>query len=391
MKRKLLLYSYDWAPSVGGVQTVTMDLARGICEWSKAHSEEAWEVTLVTQTPADGMDDSALPFRVVRGRSTRQLVRLIRSADLLHFAGPALLPMAFSFALGRPFVVEHHGYHSICPNGLLLFGPNHELCPGHFMAGRYSLCVQCNSGRVGLMKSAAELLTNFPRRWLCRHARANIAVTDHVSRRIDLPRTKTILHGIPVTEGVTTKPAAPREKLEIAYLGRFVAEKGVSTLIESASELKKMGVAFHLTLIGDGPERQKLDGQVRACGLMDSVSFPGYLTGAALQEKIRSVAAVVIPSRCEETAGLSAMEQMMRGGVVVAANIGGLAEIVGNGGILFKPMDSHELAVILSRMAGDPNSRSEIAARARARALEAFRLECMVEEHLNLYRNVLNC
>jgi hypothetical protein len=53
---KILLYSHDWAPSIGGVQTVTMSLARGLAEWHE--DEAAPQVTVVTATPAAGMDDS---------------------------------------------------------------------------------------------------------------------------------------------------------------------------------------------------------------------------------------------------------------------------------------------------------------------------------------------
>src|ERR1700735_2782274 len=63
---KLLIYARDWAPSVGGVQTIVKTLADGLADWSGENSEEAIEVTLLTQTPAGGMNASELPYRVVR-------------------------------------------------------------------------------------------------------------------------------------------------------------------------------------------------------------------------------------------------------------------------------------------------------------------------------------
>jgi glycogen synthase len=390
MTRKLLLYSYDWAPLVGGIQTVTMDLARGICEWSKAQPQNAWEVTLVTQTPADGMDDAVLPFLVVRKPSSLELMQIMRSSDIVHLSGPALRPLIMGWMLRKRIVIAHHGYQSICPNGLLLFGAEHNLCPGHFMAGRYDKCVQCNAPSRGWWRSFIDTALMFPRRLLCKHVAANVAVTNHVASRIALPQTSTILHGVQRRNESAQNGCDANNKFQIAYLGRFVPEKGVPILIEGARELRDMGVAFHLTLIGDGAQREELEQQVQSVGLADCVTFAGYLTGAALEDRIRSVQAVVIPSQCEETAGLSAIEHMMRGGVVVAADIGGLSEVVGDGGFLFRPSDPQDLAQALHRIATDPTCRTRIATKARARALKLFLVEKMVSEHLALYRAVLN-
>ena len=96
MKINLLLYSHDWLPLVGGVQTVTLSLATGLAEWGKTHPGDSIEVVFVTQTPANGMDDFKFPFRVLRHPGQRELIRHIRSADVLHLAGPALLPPLFA-------------------------------------------------------------------------------------------------------------------------------------------------------------------------------------------------------------------------------------------------------------------------------------------------------
>ena len=66
MTLNVLLYSYDWLPLVGGIQSVTADLAEGLCEWSSVHKDDVVSVTLVTETPGRGMDDSKLPFPVIR-------------------------------------------------------------------------------------------------------------------------------------------------------------------------------------------------------------------------------------------------------------------------------------------------------------------------------------
>ena len=134
---KLLIYARDWAPSVGGVQTIVKTLADGLASCSKEDYEETIEVTLLTQTPAGNMNDSQLPYRVIRNPGFVDFIREIRMADVIHLAGPTLLPLVVGYLLRKPTIVEHHGYQANCPNGLLLFEPDRTVCPGHFMAGRY--------------------------------------------------------------------------------------------------------------------------------------------------------------------------------------------------------------------------------------------------------------
>ena len=239
LKIKLLLYSHDWFPLVGGVQTVTLSLATGLADWGRTHPGESIEVVFVTQTPAAGMDDLQFPFRVLRRPSRRELIRCIRSADILHLAGPTLLPLLFARLCGTPAVIEHHGYQSVCPNGLLLYAPDHTVCPGHFMAGRYRKCLQCNAKDLGWIGSLRNLVFTFPRRWLCARAAGNIAVSRHVAMRIALPRTRTIYHGILDAAASCRPDPSPGNgnPLRIGYVGRLVQEKGLSVLLDAAKQL----------------------------------------------------------------------------------------------------------------------------------------------------------
>src|SRR5258705_7379673 len=107
---KLLLYSHFFAPNVGGVETSILSLARGLCNLRADHGAPEFEVTLLTQTAAQFFDDSALPFAVVRKPTLLRLWRLMRNADVVHVAGPALLPLLLARAAHKPVVIEHHGY-----------------------------------------------------------------------------------------------------------------------------------------------------------------------------------------------------------------------------------------------------------------------------------------
>jgi glycosyltransferase involved in cell wall biosynthesis len=123
-------------------------------------------------------------------------------------------------------------------------------------------------------------------------------------------------------------------------------------------------------------------------GLSDCVTFTGDLRGADLEKTVGKIAVVVMPSVWEETAGLSAIEQMMRGRVVIAADIGGLGEVVDGGGLKFAPGDWRALAACMQKVAADPELAKSLGSAARSRAMRMFRQDSMIQAHLSLYREV---
>ena len=86
-----------------------------------------------------------------------------------------------------------------------------------------------------------------------------------------------------------------------------------------------------------------------------------------------------MPSQWEETAGLAAIEQMMRAGVVVAADIGGLSEIVGDAGLTFRAKDAAALAARLHQIYDNPSLLTSLGSAARARATQLFNLDSMIQ------------
>ena len=386
---KLLIYAHDWAPSVGGVQTAAMVLARGLGKWGATHVGEQISVTLVTQTPANGMDDSALPYRVVRRPGFRQLIRLIREADVVHTAGPCLLPAAMAWLMRKPAVIEHHAYQAICPNGLLFKLPSQTLCPGHFAERQYGECLRCCSSTLGRVGSLRALLLTFPRRWLSGKLAANIMISNHVGARLKLSRSSTVYYGIQDAPPVSIEDTrSTSNAFEIAYVGRLVAEKGLPLLLEAAKFLREQGLAFKLSFIGGGSEQGRLERMVQRLGLSDLVVFTGDLRGADLENMVGRIAVVVMPSVWEETAGLSAIEQMMRGRVVIAADIAGLSEVVGDAGLKFPLGNWRALASCVQKVADDPDLARSLGLAARSRAMRMFRQDSMIQAHLSLYRKV---
>jgi glycogen(starch) synthase len=395
---KLLIYSHYFAPSVGGVETIVTLLARKLSDArNAAASTEKFEVTVATQTPAAALDDRTFPFRVVRTPSFFDLWRLIRSADVVHVAGPSLAPMFLAKIARKPYVVEHHGYQAICPNGVLIHQPDREICPGHFQAGHYGVCVRCQQREMSPPRAVAKLLQMFPRHALSSAANSNIFITHHSLERHRLPRAQVIYYGIePVQDDSvqdktisSTSRGANSEPVRFAYVGRLVAEKGLDILLRAAKLLKTDSLSFHLLLIGDGPERASLEAQIATENLHDIVRITGFLRGPDLSAQMSQIDAVVMPSIWEETAGLAAIEQMMRGKLVIASDIGGLGEIVADAGLKFPAGDAASLAAQMKKVIQDEREVAALSKLAQDRAQSLFRADRMAAEHIAAYRQVV--
>lgn len=382
---RILIYTHPFAPIVGGAETYAMLLARGLSIFA---GTGAIEVIVATPTPAGDFDDSALPFRVVRRPTLLTLSRLIRKADVLQLVGPCFLPLVISWLLRKPVVVEHHGYPPACPNGLLFHEPTKTVCPGYFLSRRYKECLRCNSGTEGWLRSLQMLLLTFPRRWLCQHVAVNAPISEHVRKRLELPRSEVIYYGIPIapsdeeTRFVIPSNGSP---LCFAYVGRLVSLKGLPLILEAAKTLQLAGYNFRLRFIGDGPEQAELMRLTKSLDLENYVEFTGFITGPAFQTAMKDVAAVLMPSVWEETAGLAAIEQMMRGRLVIASDIGGLGEVVDDCGLRFPAGSTRALADCMRSVLDHPETIVRKGDDARRRALDLFSEPRMLREHFDLY------
>jgi glycogen synthase len=388
---KILIYSHFFAPSVGGVETIVLSLARGLADLRRPNGTPEFDVTAVTQTPAESFDDSALLFRVVRRPGLTELWRLVRGSHLLHIAGPALAPLILGFLAHKPTVVEHHGYQAICPNGILIYKPDGTICPGHFQARRYGNCLRCQNCELPPHRSVLSLLLTLVRSWLVRGVASNLAITRHVLDRHNLPHAQVLYYGIPdpAVEGSLGTAKNLAGTISFAFVGRFVPEKGIPVLLQAVRLLNAEGERFQVQLIGDGPERTKLEGIINHDQLQDHVHITGYLAGAALVHALRNVQVVVMPSVWEETAGLAAIEQMMRGRLVIASDVGGLGEVLGDTGLRFAPGNAVALAACMRRALQEPAMVETMGRAARLRALSLFARPRMIDEHERVYEEAL--
>ena len=389
---KLLFYTHYFPPSVGGVETITSSLASGIAEWGTRSGAPQIHLTLVTQTSAGSFEDNGLPFKIVRQPGLWTLIRMIRTSDVIHIAGPSLIPMLLAWLMKKPTVVEHHGHQAICPNGLLIHQPDGAVCPGHFQAHNYGECLNCLTEETPSPRAQLSLAIMMLRHWLARRMSVNIAVTEYVKQRHGLPRCEVIYHGIEASQHPRplVSPGPGDTKPFFAFVGRFVREKGISTLLGAVNRLKAQGYNFEVKLIGDGTCRAEIETEIETHGLRPFVTITGFLGEALMSAALEQALALVMPSTWEETAGLAAIEQMMQGRLVIASAIGGLQEIVGDTGMTFPAGDAVALADRMQSVLQNPEAAKQLGEKARERALAFFPRQRMIQDHLNVYCRYLS-
>jgi glycosyltransferase involved in cell wall biosynthesis len=210
--------------------------------------------------------------------------------------------------------------------------------------------------------------------------------------RLRLHQSEVIYYGVPTpadTSGSVEALPAIKDIVCFGYVGRLVPLKGLPVLVQAAKFLKDQGYLFRLKFIGDGPQRTELQSIVRDLQLDEMVEFIGFVSGDRLRDELKDVSAVIMPSIWEETAGLAAIEQMMRGQLVIASDIGGLGEVVGGAGLKCIAGDATSLADCMKRVIDQPDIVQRMGKAARARALALYRQDNMVDAYVKLYQVVI--
>jgi glycosyltransferase involved in cell wall biosynthesis len=192
--------------------------------------------------------------------------------------------------------------------------------------------------------------------------------------------------GVPEVEAAT-----PGEPPLILWVGRMEPAKDPDRLVRATSILRQGAPPFRVAMVGGAhPGSSYFDEfrqRVQAQGLESVVDLPGYVDDETL-EGYYSDAAICVQTSLTEGMSQGVLEQMMRGMAIVATDVGdtGVALDAGRCGVLIEPDAAPEvLAMHLRHLLNDPTERSRLGQAARARALEAFSIEAMVERARSIY------
>jgi colanic acid/amylovoran biosynthesis glycosyltransferase len=169
------------------------------------------------------------------------------------------------------------------------------------------------------------------------------------------------------------KPSAdPAKRTRLICVGRLSPEKGHLGLLEAFANMLARGIDAELVLVGDGPEKEKIEQTRSRLNLSGKVRLAGLLAEDATLAEIADADILVLPSFME---GLPVvlMEAMALGIPVVATRVAGIPELIVDeqSGLLFSPANWDELAEKLSRLCSNPPLRSRLGDAGKERVLRS--------------------
>jgi len=115
-------------------------------------------------------------------------------------------------------------------------------------------------------------------------------------------------------------------KLDLIFVGGLVLRKACDIALRAAAHVLRAGTA-HFTVIGDGPERSRLEQLAASLGIRDEVTFCGWLSHADVIRRLRTADVFLFPSLRDNGAGV-VFEALANGAVPVVADFGGPGDIV---------------------------------------------------------------
>jgi glycogen synthase len=291
---KILISSHVFSPSIGGIESCTLDLAL-------AFSKSGHEVQVITQSPSNNPDDDH-GLKVIRRPSKSVLLRAIRWCDVYFQSNISLQTLWPLIFIRKPLAVCTHTWLRNADGS--------------------------RGAMVRLKKLALRFATNIY---------ISKAIRDHVGYKGFIVPNPYNSATFRVISGI------PRER-SLVFLGRLVSDKGCDLLIQSLAMLRDAGLELPLTVIGAGSEEVSLKKMVAAKGLDDLVRFAGMLRGEALARELNRHEVLVVPSRWEEPFGMVTLEGIACGCLVVGSASGGLPDAIGSCGVTFKNGDVADLS-----------------------------------------------
>ncbi|HET6283896.1 MAG TPA: glycosyltransferase family 4 protein [Polyangia bacterium] len=371
----ILLYSKPFFPSVGGIESVSLTLAEQIV--AAGHV-----CTVITETPAAG-SSRRFPFSIERTPNKRRRLALARAADVVHSNGASLALFPYAKLARRPFLWTHTAYQMVSVEGAgWLDGQPAPLTP---LASLW-----LHARKRGLKTAAVAAVKLGLRRAVGRLVDKNVAITNWVATRQPLPNQVVIYNPFPLGRFKRDDAPPPATRYDFLFLGRLVAEKGVTTLLSALALLNGQPRQRPATvlIVGDGEQRPELEQMSANLGLTAHVHFAGQKSDQDLLDAIAQGAVAVVPSLLEEPMGGVGLELLAAGRPLIVSERGGLAECVRGAAWTFPNGDHKALADLMAALIDDEALRNSRQAAARE-IVACFDERNLARAYLDLYAELL--
>ncbi|MDY7107620.1 MAG: glycosyltransferase [Planctomycetota bacterium] len=202
--------------------------------------------------------------------------------------------------------------------------------------------------------------------------------------------------GVDVDVFAPADRAGRKAELRILSVGRLVPKKGFDVLIDALAQLGDDANGVRCTIVGDGPERGRLEELVDEHQLGDRVELTGAKGNDEIRGLMRRADLFVLPCRVDASGDRDGipvvlMEAMACGLCAVSGDLPAIRELIidGEGGVLAEPGDVSALTGALRELIGDSARRDRLAAAGRQRVVEEFSLSVNVQRLLSAFSRAM--
>lgn len=251
-----------------------------------------------------------------------------------------------------------------------------------YVPGNLEVAVETRAARLGNL--AAE-------RWLARVPRSRVITpcealaayaVEHVGIRPD--RIRAIHNGVgpdwigPVESGERSSGLSGETRM--AWVGVMQPVKRVPQLIGALASVPDV----RLTLVGDGPERGRVEASIASHAVADRVDLIGFVEDP--RAYLLQADVLVLPSGAE-ACPMAILQAMACGLPIIASDVGGIAEVVRDGvdGLLVPAGDHDTLVAAMRHLGSDVSARLQMGKAARERVIDRFTIGHTVARLLEVY------
>jgi glycosyltransferase involved in cell wall biosynthesis len=372
--------------NIGGPALHTTHLSAGLADsWPTllvAGEVDAGEADLYDEAVQRGVNVARVPELGRRLRPWQDLVALFKLVRLLRRTRPQIVHThtAKAGTLGRVAAVlagvpvRVHTFHGHVFHGYFGPGATRVFLAVERLLARFTTCV------VTVSQSQADELVHTWR--ICPPEKMRAIPLGLELDRFAPERTAGLRGDLRAELGVGD------DEPVVTIVGRLAPIKNHGLLLDAAARLAGQGRAFHLAVVGGGPEEPALRARAAELGIADRVTFLGWRRD--LDRVYAGSDVVALTSRNEGTP-VALIEALSAGRAVVSTDVGGVRDVLRGGelGLLVPPGDPEALAGALARLLDDPALRESLGRRGAAVAPARYGVGRLLADVRGLYDELL--
>lgn len=207
----------------------------------------------------------------------------------------------------------------------------------------------------------------------------------------DWPKLKVVHCGVDLARYVPSKRSTGHRSgvIHLLNVARLSPVKAHAILLKAVAEVRESGCDVFCTIVGDGPERTRLESLCRELGIQDYVLFAGMVDQGAIQRFYDEADIFVLPSFAEGVP-VVLMEAMAKEIPVIASHVMGIPELVRHeaNGLLVPPGRVRPLVEAIMKLAQNEDLRSTFGATGRETVRHEFDIRLAAEQLSRFFADI---